>query len=111
MYRGLLKGKGKVIRYSPGVAQRVARVTALLFHDLGTRRGGGEWSAARPGRTLPPGKTRYPLYSASCWLILHGINHFIECQIHNGMAGIKIETRIQVTATNTLKCTGVSQRY
>ena len=23
---------------------------------------GGEWSAASPGRTLPPGKTRYPLY-------------------------------------------------
>jgi hypothetical protein len=23
---------------------------------------GGEWSAARPGRTLSPGKTRYPLY-------------------------------------------------
>ena len=23
---------------------------------------GGEWSAARRGRTLPPGKTRYPLY-------------------------------------------------
>ena len=23
---------------------------------------GGEWSAARPGRTLPPGKTRYSLY-------------------------------------------------
>ena len=22
----------------------------------------GEWSAARPGRTLPPGKTRYQLY-------------------------------------------------
>ena len=22
---------------------------------------GGEWSAARPGRTLPPGKIRYPL--------------------------------------------------
>jgi hypothetical protein len=22
----------------------------------------GKWSAARPGRTLPPGKTRYPLY-------------------------------------------------
>jgi len=21
-----------------------------------------EWSAARPGRNLPPGKTRYPLY-------------------------------------------------
>jgi len=23
---------------------------------------GGEWSAARPGRTLPPVKTRYPFY-------------------------------------------------
>jgi len=23
---------------------------------------GGKWSAARPGRILPPGKTRYPLY-------------------------------------------------
>ena len=23
---------------------------------------GSEWSAARPGRTLRPGKTRYPLY-------------------------------------------------
>jgi hypothetical protein len=23
---------------------------------------GGEWSASRPGRTLPPAKTRYPLY-------------------------------------------------
>jgi len=23
---------------------------------------GGEWSAARPGRTLPPEKTRYPFY-------------------------------------------------
>ena len=23
---------------------------------------GGEWSVARPGRYLPPGKTRYPFY-------------------------------------------------
>jgi len=23
---------------------------------------GDEWSASRPGRTLPPGKTRYPFY-------------------------------------------------
>ena len=23
---------------------------------------GGEWSAALPGRNLPPGKTRYPFY-------------------------------------------------
>ena len=54
------KGKVKWSRYRPGVAQRVGRGIALLFHDRGTRR--GEWSAARPGRTLPPGKTRYPFY-------------------------------------------------
>jgi hypothetical protein len=42
------------------VVQRAGRVIALLFHDRGTRR--GKWSAARPGRTLPPGKTRYPFY-------------------------------------------------
>ena len=27
---------------------------------------GSEWSAARPCRTLPPGKTRYPLYRRLC---------------------------------------------
>ena len=42
------------------MAQRMGRGIALLFHDRGTRR--GEWSAARSGRTLPPGKTRYPFY-------------------------------------------------
>jgi len=42
------------------VAQRLGRGIALLFHDRCTRR--GEWSAAGPDRTLPPGKTRYPLY-------------------------------------------------
>jgi len=52
--------KVKVIRYRPGVTQRVGRGIAVLFHDRGTRR--GEWSAARPGRTLPQGKTWYPLY-------------------------------------------------
>jgi hypothetical protein len=52
--------KAKWSRYRSGVAQRVGRGIALLFHDRGTRR--GEWSAARPGRTLPPAKTRYPFY-------------------------------------------------
>jgi len=42
------------------MAQSVCRGIPLLFHDRGTRR--GEWSAAGPGRTLPPVKTRYPLY-------------------------------------------------
>jgi len=42
------------------MAQRVGRGIALLFHGRGTRR--SEWLAARPDRTLPPGKTRYPFY-------------------------------------------------
>ena len=50
----------KFSRYRPGVAQRVRRGVALLLHDRGTRR--GEWSAARSGRILPPGKTQYPFY-------------------------------------------------
>jgi hypothetical protein len=37
-------------------AHRRSKCLALLF----TRR--GEGSASRPGRSLPPGKTRYPLY-------------------------------------------------
>ena len=54
------RGKGKVIQLQAGVAQSVGRGIALLLHDRGTRR--CEWSAARTGGTLPPGKTRYPFY-------------------------------------------------
>ena len=35
----LVKVKIKCVRYTPGVAQRVGRGIALLFHDRGTRRG------------------------------------------------------------------------
>ena len=28
---------------------------------------GGEWSAARPGCTLPSGKTRYPILQEAGW--------------------------------------------
>ena len=41
-------------------AHRGSRGIALLFLDHGTR--WGEGSASRPGRSLPPGKTQYPLY-------------------------------------------------
>ena len=41
-------------------AHRGSRGIALLFLDRGTR--WGEGSTSRPGRSLPPGKTRYPLY-------------------------------------------------
>ena len=39
---------------------RGSRGIALHFHYHGNRR--DEGSASRPGRSLPPGKTRYPLY-------------------------------------------------
>jgi len=42
------------------VAQRVGRGIALLFHDRALE--GGEWSAARPGRSLPLERTRFPFY-------------------------------------------------
>ena len=45
---------------APVVAQRVGRV--IVYTSLTAALEGGEWSAARPDRTLPPGKNRYPLY-------------------------------------------------
>jgi len=42
------------------MAHRGSRGISLLFHDHDTRR--GEGSASRPGRSLYPGKSRYPLY-------------------------------------------------
>ena len=47
------------------MAQRVGRGIALLSHDHGTRR--GEGSAARPGRTLPPGKDPVPIVQEAGW--------------------------------------------
>ena len=41
-------------------AHRGSKRIALHFLDQSTR--GGEGSASRPGRTLPSGKTRYPMY-------------------------------------------------
>ena len=64
--------KGKV-KYTPvqalrlctgRTAHRGSRGIALPFHDHGIE--GGEGSASRPGRCLPPGKTRYPLYRRLC---------------------------------------------
>ena len=55
----LLIKKGKNIPITGlGVAKRVD--SGMALHDRGTRR--VEWSTARSGHTLPPGKTRYQLY-------------------------------------------------
>jgi len=52
-----IKGKVKCSRYRPGVAQRVGRGIAPLFHYRGTRRGWVVSSTPRPHFT--PGK--YPV--------------------------------------------------
>ena len=57
---GNIKKKVKWSHYRPGVAQRVGRGIAILFHDRGTRRGWVVSSTPRPHFT--PGKIRYPLY-------------------------------------------------
>ena len=58
-----VKVKGEKVMcslYRTGVAQRVGRVVALLFHDRCTRRA---WVVSvTPRPPLPPGKTRYPFY-------------------------------------------------
>jgi len=56
----VVKVKVKWSRYRPGVAQRVGRGIALLFHNRGTRRG---WVVSTtPRRHFTPGETRYPFY-------------------------------------------------
>ena len=50
--------KVKLSHYRPSVAQRVGKGTLSMTMALE----GAEWSAAHPGRTLPPGKTQYPFY-------------------------------------------------
>jgi len=39
-----------------------ARCGPELYSSMTAALEVGEWSAARPGRTLPPGKTRYHFY-------------------------------------------------
>jgi len=55
----------KLSRYRPGVAQRVGRGIALLFHDRGTRRGWVVSSTPRPH--LTPGKDPLPIVQEVGW--------------------------------------------
>jgi hypothetical protein len=59
------KVKVKWSRYRPGVAQRVARVIALLFHDRGTRRGWVVSSTPRPHFTHE--KDPVPIVQEAGW--------------------------------------------
>ena len=51
--------------YRPGVAQRVGRGIALLFHDRCTRRGWAVSSTLRPHFT--PGKEPVPILQEAAW--------------------------------------------
>jgi len=59
------KVKVKWSRYRPIVAHRVGRVTALLFHDRGTRRGWVVSSTPQPHFT--PGKDLVPILQEAGW--------------------------------------------
>jgi len=60
-----LKFKVKWSRYRPGVAQRVGRGIALLFHSRGTRRGWVVSSTSRPHFT--PGEDPVPILQEAGW--------------------------------------------
>jgi len=60
-----IKVKVKWSRYRPGVAQRVGRGIALLFHDRGTRRG---WVvSSTPRQHFTPGKDPEPILQETGW--------------------------------------------
>ena len=60
-----VKVKVKWSRYRPGVAQRVGRGIALLFHDRGTRRG---WVASSTPRAhFTPGIDPVPILQEARW--------------------------------------------
>ena len=61
----IIKKKVKWSRYRPGVAQRVGRGVALLFHDCGTRRGWVVSSTPRP--LFTPGKDPVPILQEAGW--------------------------------------------
>ena len=61
----LLKVKLMCSRYRPGVAQRLGRGIALLFHDRGTRRGWVVSSMHRPH--FNPGKDTVPILQEAGW--------------------------------------------
>ena len=63
--KGNIKVKVKWSHYRPGVAWRVGRGIALLFHDRGTRRWWVVSSAPRPHFT--PGKDPVPFLQEAGW--------------------------------------------
>ena len=67
-------------RYRPGVAQRVGRVIAQLFHDRGTRRGWVVSSTPRPHFT--PGKYPVPIVQEAGWGTRAGLDRCGKSRPH-----------------------------
>jgi len=63
------------------MALRVGKV--LLYSSMTAALEGGEWSAARPGSNLPPGKNRYPFYRRLCGT--HGRSGWAENLVPTGI--------------------------
>jgi len=63
--KNTIKGKVKVIPLQAGVAQRVGRGIALLFHDRGTRR--GRVTSSTPRSHFTPGKDPVPILQVAGW--------------------------------------------
>jgi len=59
-------GKGKSFPVTGPVCPR-GWVEVQLYSSMTVVLEGGEWSAARSGRTLTPGNNRYPLYRRLGW--------------------------------------------
>jgi len=78
--------KVKWSRYSPGVAQRVGRVIALLFHDRGTREGWVVSNTPRPH--FIPGKDPVPILQEAGWQARHSLRNVNYC----GSRGMSVFT-------------------
>ena len=73
---------------------------------------GGEWSAARPGRTLPPGKTRYPFYRRLVGP--QGLSRRAENLVSTGIRSWTVQSvvsRYTDWATRPTRCTKVSNLF
>jgi hypothetical protein len=48
--------------YETAIVRDTPMFRVKLYSSKTSALEGGEWSATHPGHSLPPGKTRYPLY-------------------------------------------------
>jgi len=73
---------------------------------------GGEWSAARPGRTLPPGKTRHPFYKRLSGP--QGRSGRAENLVHTGIRSRTVQpvvSRYTDWATRPTRCNNIQFTY